>query len=176
MRPEKTSGRNGGNMKNILKKVMAGAMALALLAGVLSVSPQIQAASKLAKADFNFTGSYKSNMNAIIKSKAAWTFYAVDTINEKSPKKCVKTKRGITLTSTKKQVFKKYGKASVKKLGRQTKLYKQFKKKASAQSLKVVEKDKCAVYQYKSGSDKYQLHFFFDSKNKVEMIMVNKNC
>lgn len=176
MQPEKTSGRNGGNMKNILKKVMAGAMALALLAGALSVPPSAQAASKLAKADFNFTGSYKSNMNAIIKSKSAWTFYAVDTINEKSPKKCVKTKRGITLTSTKKQVFKKYGKASVKKLGKQTKLFKQFKKNASAQSLKLVEKDKCAVYQYKSGSDKYQLHFFFDSKNKVEVIMVSKNC
>lgn len=167
-------------MRNTLKKMMVVVMAFALLVGALAVPSQTaQAASKLTKADFKFTGMYKSGLNKILKSSYDWDFNFANIVDEDAPKKCIKTKRGITLTATKKHVFKKYGNVSVKKLGKKTNLYKRCKKGecgVNSETFKLVKKDKCAVYQYKSGSDKYQLHFFFSSKNTVDMIIVSKNC
>ena len=54
-------------MRNILKKGMVTTMTIALLmGGVIASSQNAQAAVKLRKADFKFTGKYKSNMNTII--------------------------------------------------------------------------------------------------------------
>lgn len=102
-------------MKNTLKKVMVAVMAFALLVGAVSVpTQQAQAASKLTKADFKFTGMYKSSANKVIKKSrkkgSEYFLSCIDITGESAPKKCIKTKRGITLGSTKASVLKKYGK------------------------------------------------------------------
>ena len=164
-------------MKNTLKKTMVIVMAFTLLIGAFAMPTQrAQAASKLTKADFKFTGMYKSLFNTVIEETTGWRYYMSNTIGEDAPKKCIKTKRGITLTSTKQQVFKKYGKTSVKKLGKNTILYEQCETELSAESFQLVQNDKCAMYQYSSGSNKYRLYFFFDTENKVEAIVVSRNC
>ncbi len=164
-------------MRNILKRVVAAIMTIALLMGGAIVSSQnAQAAGKLGKADFKFTGKYKSNMNTIITLSSDWGFQCVNTIDEKQPKKCIKTKRGIILNSTKKKVISKYGKTSVKKLSKKTRLYKAYKKDVGGAGFKLIKNNKCAIYKFKSGSSKYQLYFFFDKKNKVNAIVAGKNC
>lgn len=164
-------------MRNILKKGMVTTMTIALpMGGVIASSQNAQAAAKLRKADFKFTGKYKSNMNTIITLSSDWGFQCVNTIDEKQPKKCIKTKRGIILNSTKKKVLSKYGKTSVKKLSKKTTFYKAYKKDVGGAGFKLIKENKCAVYKFKSGSNKYQLYFFFDKKNKVNAIVASKNC
>lgn len=170
-------------MKNTLKKVMVTVLAFALLVGAFAVPGQSALAAKkqsepkpLTKADFKFTGAYKSLANEVIKSGYDWHCRYINSIDEEEPEKCIKTKRGITLNSTKKQVLKKYGKTSLKKLGKKTKLYKENKKIMDSQEFKMIKKDKYAVYDYKSGSDTYYLYFFFNKDNKVELIIISKNC
>lgn len=164
-------------MKNTFKKVMGTLMAVALLVGVLAVPTQkAQAASKLTKADFKFTGMYKSDVNEVFTTSYDWRYQLVNTIEESKPKKCIKTKRGIVLTSTKAQVFKKYGKVKLKKLGKNSALYKKYKKNGIKNCFDLFKNEKCATYSYKSGSDTFKLYFFFDKKEKINTIIVTKNC
>lgn len=177
-------------MKNKLKKVMVSVLTFALLLGVVAVpSQQAQAKAKeLTKADFKFTGKYASDCNSIIKSRDGWKYAYANTVGEKAPKKCIKTKRGITLTATKKQVFEKYGKVAVKKLAKSSTLFKDLKEdlKASKASYNMIKNEKYAVYSYEkhgSGSARrkatilntYKLYFFFDKKDKVNTIIVSKD-
>lgn len=167
-------------MKQRLKQVLAAVLIMSLAFGVALVAPGItaQAASKkLTKADFKFKGKYKSILNEVIETPKQWGWAYSNIIDEKNPKKCIKTNRGITLTSTKKQVFKKYGKVSLKKLDTKSKLYKRMKKSdVDYDGLKLFKNSKCAAYTYKSGSNTYQLYFFFDEDNKVNCILACKNC
>ena len=119
-------------MKQTMKKLMAVLLVMTLAIGVAQTTQgtMAQAASKkLAKADFKFTGTAKETMNTVMynskKSRCAWAGW--DIREEKAPQKCVKTKRGITLLSTKEQVFSKYGEADLRKFSQQP-LYDYLKK------------------------------------------------
>lgn len=171
-------------MKNTLKKVMVCIMAFALLVGAVSApAQQAQAASKLTKADFKFTGKYKSNFNKVIKLPKS-KYYAVyaNTLGEKAPKKCIKTKRGITLGSTKAQVQKKYGKntyatkfkwepAAVEKgYG----FYWLIKKGMDKKAFNMVKNKTILQYTYEKNDNMYTLIFVFDKKNKVNTIIATE--
>lgn len=177
-------------MKNKLKKVMVSVLTFALLLGVVAVpSQQAQAKAKeLTEADFKFTGKYASDFNPIIKHKNGRSYSLTNTVGEKALKKCIKTKRGITLTATKKQVFEKYGKVTVKKLAKSSTLFKDVKEdwKASKATYNMIKNQKYAVYSYEkhgSGSARrkatilntYKLYFFFDKKDKVDTIIVSQD-
>lgn len=161
-------------MKQGLKRVLTVLLIMSLSFGVALTTQA--AGKKLTKEDFKFTGKYKSILNEVITRPEPWGFAYANNIDEKKPTKCIKTNRGITLTSTKKQVFKKYGKVSLKKLDTKSKLYKRLKTSVSSDGLKLMRKSKYAAYTYKSGSNTYQLYFFFDTNNKVNCILVCKNC
>lgn len=165
-------------MQNILKKTIKILTVLILLTSVsLSVlTVPAQAAAKLNKSDLKFTGRYKDNMNSVAKVQDASYMASSDISGEKTPKKCIKTKRGITLTSTKQQVFKKYGKVSLKKIKKTSELYYICENNMGDESLAIVEKEKCAIYTYKSGSNTFNLHFFFSKEDKVDCIIISKNC
>lgn len=168
------------NMKNMLKKVMVVVMAFTLLVGATAVPTQnAQAASEMKKADFKFTGKYKSNMNAAIKRTYGVAYdigYSyVNTNNEKAPKKCIKTKRGITLNSTKEQVFKKYGEVTLEKLKKSSPIYKGLKKD-DKNAFNLIKNEQFAVYSYQYGYTGCDLFFFFDKKGKVNTIVAGKNC
>ena len=166
-------------MKDRKKKAVAVLLMMAVLLGAVQTTQgvAVQAASKLTKEDFKFTGKYKSEFNEVIKGNRG--FVLCTSRGEKNPKKCFKTKRGITLTSTKNQVFKKYGKVSAKKLGEKTEIYKELKKYVKISSWKkdfnLIKNEKCAAYTYESESDTFTLRFFFDKKNKVNAIIVSCN-
>lgn len=164
-------------MKDRKKKAVAVLLIMAVLFGTVQVTQKVavQAASKLTKEDFKFTGKYKYELNEVIKGKRGYVLCTKS--GEKNPKKCIKTKRGITLTSTKNQVFKKYGKASVKKLGEKTEIYKKLKQwaKAGDDDSKMIMNEKCAAYTYESDSDTFTLRFFFNKKNKVNAIIASYN-
>lgn len=133
-------------MKNTLKKVMGKILIITLLVGIMSASTQIvQAASKLTEADFEFTGNDKSHMNGIIDIDDQFVWRSIILDGDKNPKKSIKTNRGITLTSTKKQVFNKYGKVLLEKVGKETLLYESMIFTTKDQR-KIVKNEKCAVY------------------------------
>ena len=64
----------------------------------------------------------------------------------------------------------------VKKLSKKTRFYKAYKRDVGGAGFKLIQNNKCAIYKFKSGSNKYQLYFFFDKKNKVNAIVAGKNC
>lgn len=156
--------------------------AFALMAGLIWMPSQsAQAASALKKSDFKFTGKYQSGMNAIINSKKAWQYHVVNTINEKSPKKCIRTKRGITLGSTKASVLKKYGKTepgTFKSSGAVESggFYDLMKKSMEKNTFKLIDKEKILQYWYYDGkkNTNYTIIFCFDKKNKVNSIIATK--
>lgn len=164
-------------MKDRKKKAVAVLLIMAVLFGTVQVTQKVavQAASKLTKEDFKFTGKYKYELNEVIKGKRGYVLCTKS--GEKNPKKCIKTKRGITLTSTKNQVFKKYGKVSVKKLEKKTEIYENLKNLYNKfkKNFNVIKNEKCAIYTYESESDTFNIRFFFDKKNKVNAILVSYN-
>lgn len=172
-------------MRNKLKKVLVVVMAFALLFGVVGVPAQsVQAASKLKKTDFKFTvknKKYRKGMNNIIKydDVHGWSYYYLGTSGDYEKEKGrIKTKRGIILGDTKKKVFKKYGKVSLKHLngtfdGKRHLYHSLFT--YDSETFDSLSNSKFAGYKYKKNGNTYRLLFFFDDDDRVKCILASAN-
>lgn len=157
-----------------------------LLITILTIfeSPSIANASsvkKLSVMDFKYSGDYKDQLDGNIMKyldennpdetgwSVAW-YYVKD--EDKSQGGVIKTNRGITLSSTKADVFKAYGEKKLSKVNIKTdKFYTRHEK---AQDL-FDNSTKYVQYTYKNDNNEYVIRFYFNKKNKINVIVYFKN-
>lgn len=174
-------------MKKTMKKLVAVLLVMTLAIGAAQGGTAEAASKALKKADVkSFSGKNKKLMKSIKKAQTAsycgskiadsmydsrWGICYAKHVSKKS-KKILKTKRGISLYSTKQQVFQKYGKG---KLWKYSHMELDYFIEAPKSLNKFLKKCKYCNYNTEVGGHYYVLHFFFNSKNRVTAIGITKN-
>lgn len=166
-------------MKKTLKKAIGTILIIIFLISGLSASTlNVQAASKMTKADFTKSyGTYKINFIKSYKDYPCSFSYFSLLYQINQPGKLFRTKRNITLNATKKAVVKAYGKTKFKKVNiKKDNFYYILKSKNCSTQSKLVKSSKTyADYKCKVGKDMYTLRFYFDKNKKVQVIVYLKN-
>lgn len=171
-------------MKKKVRRIITLILVMTLVLGAIQTGQVAfaQTAKKLSEDDFKFTGKYKSAVNHLFsksynEENELYWLCSLDTADEKNPAECLKTSRGITLTSTKQQVFKAYGKAKMKKISKKSKFYQISKKDWGKKSFALLKENlnRCVCYSCKWNDDTVSFRFFFNKENKVEIIAISKN-
>ena len=177
-------------MKKTMKKLVAVLLVMTLAIGAAQGGTAEAASKALKKADVkNFSGKNKKLMKSLKKAKTAsycgstisdsmydsrWGICYAKHVSKKSIK-ILKTKRGISLYSTKQQVFQKYGKSSLRKYTHQVNMTQDDFSDTPKSLNKFLKKCKYCSYSAGVGGNYYVLHFFFNNKNRVTAIGITKN-
>lgn len=166
-------------MKNTLKKPLSLLIAVALiLSGLIVPTQHAQAAKKLTKSDISKT-TREGKINFFEESAdfSCSYYYFYIGIDNDSKSNYIKTKRGIALNSTKKQVIKKYGKAKTKKVKVKTdNFYYALNQMGDDSEADLIKQLKHYVeYKYNTSGTEYKIRFYFDKNDKVKTIAYLKN-
>ena len=160
--------------------IMHSIVFLVLMLFFFSFIPRYSVFAARTMSDEDFTkmsGKYKVNFISDSSYDVSSFHYANMIYEKKKPTKILKTYRGVTLGDSKKTVFRKYGKKSLKKVKyKSDNLYYAFFEIDHDPSAYLLKRMANYVdYYYQKDSDEYRLRFYFDKNGIVRMIAYFKN-